>query len=62
MGTTRCGHKWEPIPRWGGRYQCEWCKAIGYKKICVLQAYKTGHHIIPYVCQHSECTWKEKML
>jgi hypothetical protein len=55
MNTRKCGHKWEIISTWGGRYRCEWCKAVGYRKISIIEAYKTGHHIVPYVCQHRDC-------
>lgn len=28
-----CGHDWQPIPNWYGRYRCRWCGVVGYRNI-----------------------------
>lgn len=51
-----CGHEWEPISGWDGRYECIWCHAKGYK--AVVQGEHAGinaNRIYVYVCRHAGC-------
>jgi hypothetical protein len=33
LRSQSCGHSWKPIPTWGGRYRCEWCGALAFRKL-----------------------------
>lgn len=51
-----CGHEWEPIPDWNGRFVCIWCDAKGYK--AVVQGEHAGistERIYVYVCRIAGC-------
>lgn len=40
--TTPCGHQWDPIPLWRGRYRCKNCGVGGYQSGCGVRAYVDG--------------------
>lgn len=44
-----CGHKWEPVPNWSGRYKCEWCHIIAYRKF--VMGISGSPRLIPYKCK-----------
>lgn len=44
-------HVWEPMERWGGRYKCSTCHAVGYHQL--VTGY--GSEITAYVCQTPGC-------
>jgi hypothetical protein len=47
-----CGHDWQPLERWSGRYRCRDCRTIAYRKLVIGRA-KRGRpeEIIPYKCK-----------
>lgn len=52
---SSCGHNWQPIQSWYGRYRCSWCKALGYRQIVNGGARGNPMHIVVYVCSRSGC-------
>ena len=49
---NRFHHDWAPVPKFGGRYRCEICAAVGYHKIVVAKHLvgKVPSGVTPYVC------------
>ena len=70
-----CGHTWEPVPNWQGRYRCQDCGAFAYKRWVVLPVdhsrdgshdiVQRGPRITCYCCAVQGCdqpaVTKEKM-
>jgi hypothetical protein len=52
---SNCGHSWEPVFGWNGRYRCKWCGALGYRQIINGGARGVPWHIVIYVCRHEGC-------
>lgn len=52
---SSCGHEWEPISTWFGRYRCAWCGALGYRQIVNGGVKGNPLHIVVYACSRSGC-------
>jgi len=52
---SSCGHCWDPVPTWGARYRCRWCKALAYKNFVNGGAKGKPDHLNVYICQHQGC-------
>jgi RNase P subunit RPR2 len=47
-----CGHEFEPIQGWTGRYRCKWCKALAYRRTVLPKGIreKRSSQIVVYTC------------
>lgn len=52
---NNCGHAWEPIPNWNGRYCCTWCRALAYKNLINGGARGRPSALSVYICARSNC-------
>jgi hypothetical protein len=59
-----CGGAWEPMPGWVGRYRCNRCGVIGYRRGINDMAYsradesgnqRTLEYIVAYCCKTKGC-------
>lgn len=48
-----CGGFWEALPRWGGRYRCSECGAIGYRGLAARSSRAKRDAITEYSCSKS---------
>lgn len=57
MTTVDHVHTWQPISGWSGRYVCEDCRALGYRKLVlgITEDSKENERILPYACTRSGC-------
>lgn len=56
---STCGHSWQPISGWSGRYRCEWCGAIAFRKL--VDGVHPGRHsendkLQCYACSFPLCS------
>ncbi len=52
---STCGHHWEPVLGWNGRYRCRWCGALAYRQLINGGIRGVPHHIVVYVCRRAGC-------
>ncbi len=52
---STCGHEWQAVPGWNGRYRCRWCKGLAYRQLINGGVRGNPMQIVIYVCRHDGC-------